>query len=79
MSTTCIFIQALDVISVTLFPRSVGKSFGFESPPHIDLGVGVSRRNRPGKREGGGGKKDQRAKIYRPGKHNPKPGTQFSR
>jgi len=64
-------VQMLDL-------RAVGKSFGFESPPHIDLGVGVSKRNRPGKQQGrggdyrGAGKGHQKTKIFRQGKPNKK-------
>ena len=60
----------------TLNLAAVGKSFGFETPPHIDLGVGVSKRFNRGRnndyfqggRGGGGSKKDQKSKIYKPGK-----------
>ena len=45
--------------------KAVGKSLGFESPPHIDIGVGFSKRNRPGKVASREGKKDHKAKIYR--------------
>ena len=39
--------QIFDVQSLDLM--GVGKSFGFEAPPHIDLGVGVSHKKRPRK------------------------------
>jgi len=60
--------------------KAVGRSFGFVSPPHIDLGVGVSKKiAREGKKMGGhGGDKGQKkAKIYRQGK--PKGFVQFAR
>lgn len=34
--------------------KSVGQSFGFVVPPHIDIGVAPSRNARPRKQEGGG-------------------------
>jgi len=34
--------------------KSVGQSFGFVVPPHIDIGVAPSRKARPRKQEGGG-------------------------
>ena len=59
----------------TLDLKAVGKSFGFISPPHIDLGVGVSKKMA---REGKKHNKDQKkAKIYRQGK--PKGFVQFAR
>ena len=56
----------------TLNLAAVGKSFGFETPPHIDLGVGVSKKFKKNRNndyfKGGSGKKDQKSKIYKPGK-----------
>jgi len=59
----------------TLDLKAVGNSFGFVSPPHIDLGVGVSKKMA---REGKKHNKDQKkSKIYRQGK--PKGLVQFAR
>merc|ERR1712165_299562 len=46
----------------TLDLKSVGMSFGFVSPPHIDLGVGVSKKMA---REGKKHKDQKKSKIYR--------------
>jgi len=60
----------------TLDLKSVGKSFGFVSPPHIDLGVGVSKKiAREGKKNND--RDHKKAKIYRQGK--PKNLVQFAR
>lgn len=55
----------------TLDLTQVGKSFGFTVPPHIDLGVGYSKRiardekrNRPGNEA----RRDKTTKMYRQGK-----------
>merc|ERR1712223_1465419 len=58
----------------TLDLKSVGMSFGFVSPPHIDLGVGVSKKMA---REGKKHKDQKKSKIYRQGK--PKGFVQFAR
>jgi len=60
----------------TLDLKAVGNSFGFVSPPHIDLGVGVSKKMaREGKKHN---HKDQKkSKIFRQGK--PKGLVQFAR
>jgi len=59
----------------TLDLKAVGQSFGFVSPPHIDFGVGVSKKlARDGKKN-----KDRdhkKTKIYREGKPN---GKKFTR
>ena len=63
------YVQTLDL-------KSVGKSFGFVSPPHIDLGVGVSKKiAREGKKNND--RDHKKAKIYRQGK--PKNLVQFAR
>merc|ERR1719420_781464 len=60
----------------TLDLKSVGKSFGFVSPPHIDSGVGVSKKiAREGKKNND--RDHKKAKIYRQGK--PKNLVQFAR
>ena len=63
----------------TLDLAKVGKSFGFTVPPHIDLGVGYSKRiareekrRKPGNEE----RRDKATKIYRQGKIQ---GKHFSR
>ena len=63
----------------TLDLTQVGKSFGFTVPPHIDLGVGYSKRiardekrNRPGNEA----RRDKTTKMYRQGKFK---GSKFSR
>ncbi len=48
----------------TLDLKAVGKSFGFETPPHIDLGVGVSHKARTRKFNA---PRDKKAKIFRQG------------
>jgi len=59
----------------TLDLKAVGRSFGFTSPPHIDFGVGVSKKiARDGKKNREDHKK---SKIYRQGK--PKGLVQFVR
>ena len=63
-------VQTLDLIAV-------GKSFGFESPPHIDLGVGASKKNRPRKNDIVKNKRDKKSKIYR--QVNKSSGKGFSR
>jgi len=47
--------------------KSVGQSFGFVVPPHIDIGVAPSKKARPRKQEGGrtGGKDFKKSKIFR--------------
>ena len=63
----------------TLDLTQVGKSFGFTVPPHIDLGVGYSKRiSREGKRmkPGNEARRDQTTKMYRQGKIK---GGKFSR
>merc|ERR1719508_136707 len=46
--------------------KSVGNSFGFVVPPHIDIGVSASRKARPRKQEGGrDGKGFKKTKIFR--------------
>jgi len=46
--------------------KSVGNSFGFVVPPHIDLGVAASKKARPRKKEGGrDGKGFKKTKIFR--------------
>jgi len=46
--------------------KSVGNSFGFVVPPHIDLGVAASRKARPRKKEGArDGKGFKKTKIFR--------------
>ncbi|XP_008558755.1 probable ATP-dependent RNA helicase pitchoune [Microplitis demolitor] len=68
--------QIFDVETLDLF--QVGKSFGFATPPAVDLKVGVSKASRPRKRLGGGGygylnnmnnpkagREVQKSKIYR--------------
>ena len=68
------FLQIFNVQTLDL--KSVGKSFGFISPPHIDLGVGVSKKMaREGKKHNN--KDQKKAKIYRQGK--PKGLVQFVR
>lgn len=68
----------------TLDLMKVGKSFGFTTPPAIDLRVTGKKDDRPRKRTGGGGyghfknlntpgsgfKRDDKTKVYR----QPKPG-----
>ena len=63
----------------TLDLTQVGKSFGFTVPPHIDLGVGYSKRiSREDKRKkpGNEARRDQTTKMYRQGKFK---GGKFSR
>lgn len=56
--------QIFDVQTLDL--AGVGRSFGFTVPPHIDIGVGFSKKaNKERKRETF--KKDHKAKIYRQG------------
>merc|ERR1712059_171017 len=46
--------------------KSVGSSFGFVVPPHIDIGVAPSKKARPRKMEGErGGKNFNKTKIFR--------------
>jgi len=46
--------------------KSVGNSFGFVVPPHIDLGVSASRKARPRNKEGAkDGKGFKKTKIFR--------------
>jgi len=60
----------------TLDLKAVGKSFGFVSPPHIDFGVGVSKKlARDGKKNKE--RDHKKTKIYRQGK--PKGMVQFVR
>ena len=68
------FFQIFNVQTLDL--KAVGNSFGFVSPPHIDLGVGVSKKMaREGKKHN---HKDQKkSKIFRQGK--PKGLVQFAR
>ena len=66
------FFQIFNVQTLDL--KSVGMSFGFVSPPHIDLGVGVSKKMA---REGKKHKDQKKSKIYRQGK--PKGFVQFAR
>ena len=68
------FFQIFNVQTLDL--KAVGKSFGFVSPPHIDLGVGVSKKiAREGKKNND--RDHKKAKIYRQGK--PKNLVQFAR
>ena len=61
----------------TLDLTQVGKSFGFTVPPHIDLGVGYSKRiSREEKRKKPGNQHDKTTKMYRQGKIK---GGKFSR
>ena len=68
------------------FQKAVGHSFGFVVPPHIDIGVGYSKKiSRDGKRSlgfgGGDNRRDKKTKVYRqvgPGLKN-KGNAQFSR
>lgn len=66
--------QIFDVQTLDL--KAVGNSFGFVTPPHIDLGLGLANRNRARKTEGrgghGGGKKEHKTKIFRQGMPNKK-------
>ncbi|TRY76161.1 hypothetical protein TCAL_03516 [Tigriopus californicus] len=66
--------QIFDVHTLDL--KAVGNSFGFVTPPHIDLGLSLANRNRARKSEGrgghGGGKKDHKTKIFRQGMPNKK-------
>jgi hypothetical protein len=48
--------------------KSVGNSFGFVVPPHIDLGVAASFKARPRKETGRDGKNFKKTKIFRQGK-----------
>ena len=41
--------QIFNVQTIDL--RAVGQSFGFGSPPHVDIGVGVSHKDRARKRK----------------------------
>ena len=51
----------------TLDLKAVGQSFGFVSPPHIDIGVGVSKKfAREQKRGFGDQRRDKKTKIFRP-------------
>lgn len=64
----------------TLDLKAVGRSFGFVTPPHIDLGVGVAKKAAREAKRGSGGagfKGQKKAKIYRQGK--PKNMLQFAR
>merc|ERR1739838_469227 len=46
--------------------KSVGNSFGFVVPPHIDIGVSASRKAKPRNKEGGkDGKGFKKTKIFR--------------
>merc|ERR1712223_2269292 len=58
----------------TMDLKAVGQSFGFVSPPHIDLGVGVSKKMA---REEKKHKDQKKSRIYRQGK--PKGFVQFAR
>jgi len=57
--------------------KSVGNSFGFVVPPHIDIGVAPSKKFKPRKQHDGEkrGKNFNKTKIFR----QPKPGKKFSR
>jgi len=63
--------------------KSVGQSFGFVVPPHIDIGVAPNRKARPRNqdkakgRDGGGGK--FKTKIYRQPNSKGKMNAKFSR
>jgi len=65
----------------TLDLTAVGKSFGFTVPPHIDLGVGASKKARPrNKQDGGGGfQNHKKTKIYRQAGNKKKSHKSFSR
>merc|ERR1719323_2353836 len=53
----------------TLDLAAVGRSFGFTVPPHIDLGVGYSKKMaREEKRKKPGNQHDKTTKMYRQGK-----------
>ena len=66
-----------DVQSLCL--RSVGQSFGFVVPPHIDLGVAASFKARSRNKEGKGDKSKnfKKTKIFRQG--GGKGGGKFAR
>ena len=68
MNARIISLPLLQIFDVqTLDLAGVGRSFGFSVPPHIDIGVGFSKKaNKERKRESF--KKDHhKAKIYRQG------------
>ncbi len=49
----------------TLDLKAVGRSFGFVVPPHIDIGVGYSKKiSREGKKFGDN-RREKKTKIYR--------------
>ena len=65
-------VQTLDLMQV-------GKSFGFTVPPHIDIGVGFSKRmarEEKRKKPGNEARRDQTTKMYRQGKFK---GGKFTR
>ena len=56
--------QGYDVHNLDL--ASVGRSFGFVVPPHIDIGVAPSKKARPRKQEfGKDGQRMKKTKIFR--------------
>jgi Domain of unknown function (DUF4217) len=66
----------------TLDLKAVGRSFGFVVPPHIDIGVGFSKKiAREGKRTGGDHRRDKKTRVFRPAGHGfkNKGNVQFSR
>ena len=64
-------VQTLDLVAV-------GRSFGFTVPPHIDLGVGISKKAIKARKRDEYNKGNQKKFIYKQGKHNIKKGN-FSR
>lgn len=54
-----------DVQSLCL--KSVGNSFGFVVPPHIDIGVAASFKSRPRKEHDNKSKNFKKTKIFRQG------------
>ena len=57
--------QIYNVQSLCL--KSVGQSFGFVVPPHIDIGVAASFRQRPRKEQSDRSKNFKKTKIFRQG------------
>ena len=65
--------------AMTLDLKAVGQSFGFVSPPHVDIGVAKTKMaSRDNKRGFGDQRRDKKSKVFRPVGQNFK-GAKFSR